>query len=114
MRINIKVTLDDSVISDILSAAFEGGINYWCVGVKIHESGDAPKMSYASDVVEHGGTLKIHELDGDVHELTRKKMEDGIGKFMIHQRSFTDACEIDAADADLIVQYAIFGEIIYG
>jgi hypothetical protein len=53
IKINSTVSLSKLDISDLLVAAFEGGINYWCDEVKIVEPEKyTEKDLFASDV-EH-------------------------------------------------------------
>ena len=115
----IKVTQED--IDDIMCAALEGGICYWCckaevVGEYLGE--------YASEQISRGGTLKLHDSEEDeVYELTRDKLLKGIklayggGYFAEYEWCdgfVLDCCQIDAEVADAIVQLALFDDVIYG
>ena len=46
------------------------------------------------------------DIDGGLHESIRKTIE--------FANTHNDAGEIDAGDADCIVQVACFGEVVYG
>lgn len=119
IKAEIKVTQED--IDDIMSAALEGGICYWCckaevVGEYLGE--------YASEQISRGGTLKLYDSEDDeVYELTREKLFEGIkkayagGYFAEYEwcdGKELDCCQIDAEVADAIVQLALFGDVIYG
>lgn len=116
---SIVVTEED--IDDIMCAALEGGITYWCckaevVGEYLGEWGH--------EQIARGGTLKLHDREEDeVYELTREKLLNGIKLAYdydcYHDYEWCDGhsldcCQIDADVADCIVQYALFGDVIYG
>lgn len=109
----IKITPGD--IDDIMVTALEGGITYWCdkaevVGQYLGE--------YASEQISHAGELKLY-ADGESYILNEAKLISGL-KLYLSKNSEPicdggiDAGAIDAEAADCIIQYAIFGEIVYG
>lgn len=116
----IKVTTSD--IDDIMCAALEGGICYWCgraevVGEYLGE--------YASEQISRGGTLKLYDCEdmNEVYELDRSKLLKGIKKAFEEgyyseyewcNGTVIDTCQVDADVADAIVQIAIFDEVVYG
>ena len=118
VKYNIQVT--DGDVDDIVSTALEGGINYWCkraevVGEYLGE--------YASDQISRGGTLILHDSEGeDKYELTLDKLLKGIQMYIanpnapykIVYNSELDTCQVDATVADMIIQFALFGVIVYG
>lgn len=116
----IKITTED--IDDIMCTALEGGITYWCgkarvVGEYLGE--------YASDQIARGGKLILTDIEDEEeqYELTRPKLLKGI-KLAIDQDYYSeydwvngnelDTCQIDADVADVIIQLALFDEIVYG
>jgi hypothetical protein len=48
--------IKDEQIDNWLSGAFEGGSNYWCIGIKV-KNGDYKGTKYASDCVSKGGII---------------------------------------------------------
>ena len=115
----INVTAED--IDDIMCGALEGGITYWCGKAKIVGE---PLGDYASEQISRGGTLLLFDIESDeVYELNREKLLNGIGK-AYENGMFSDyewcngheldCCNVDAEVADCIVQYALFGDIVYG
>jgi hypothetical protein len=116
----IKVTQQD--IDDIMCAALEGGICYWCgraevVGEYLGE--------YASEQISRGGTLKLYDCEdmNEVYELDRGKLLKGIKKAFEEgyyseyewcNGTVIDTCQVDADVADVIVQIAVFDEVVYG
>jgi hypothetical protein len=115
-----KVTVFDQAIDDILTTAFEGGINYWCGKVEV---GKSPRTStgYMSDVISNGGTLMLIDADDDTNkpdiwELTEENLIKGIAQYMQENNyaSIDDLIDDHDADiADCIVQYALFGELVF-
>lgn len=115
----IIVTQED--IDDIMSSALEGGINYWCCKAEV--VGEY-LGTYASEQIARGGTLLLHDSEGDdVYELTLEMLLDGIGQ-AYEENYFSeyewcdgqtvDTCQVDAEVADVIVQLALFNEIVFG
>lgn len=116
---NLKITDED--IDDIMSSALEGGITYWCNEAKVKDEylGD-----YASEQISRGGTLFLHDAEEDkTYELTEEKLLKGIKRAIeagyYSQYTWWDSAglntgNIDAEVADIIVQLALFGKIIYG
>ena len=116
IKVNDTEVITDEQMSDLLVAAFEGGINYWCGEVSITKN---PKdVEYASEVIASGGTLDIHDDESDAtEELNQEKMIKGIVLGM--EWAEVDNVQVlmdghDAETADVIVQYALFGEIVFG
>lgn len=112
--------VSDEDIDDIMSAALDGGITYWCgraevVGEYLGE--------YASEQISRGGTLKLYDIEEPktVYELTLDKFLVGLRLWIENERTFElteagrlDVGQIDAVAADTIIQYALFNDIIYG
>ena len=116
---SIRVTEED--IDNIMCSALEGGITYWCWKAEV--VGDY-LGEYASEQIARGGKLKLYDSEEDEkYWLDREKLLNGI-KLAYEYGCYSDyewcdgfvldCCQIDAAVADCIVQYALFGEVIYG
>ena len=118
VRAQIEVNLSQQDIDDIMVTALEGGINYWCrkaevVGEYLGE--------YASDQISRGGSLILHDSESsDKWELTLEKFLNGVklyfedGCHVQVEDNRIDAGDIDAGDADCIIQFALFGEVVFG
>jgi hypothetical protein len=112
-------------LNDVITTAVEGGIGYWSQ-VSDYHWGD-----------EIETTVRVHELDDDGTPdaigvpITPAKIEDAIKLILtkdshgdyIHSRirsnifeasAENDAGDIDADLADIIVQIAMFGKLVYG
>lgn len=122
----ITVYLTQQDIDDIMVSAFEGGINYWCRRVVVQ--GDY-LGKYASEQISRGGKLAIwldepFEDDKTCYVLDRDKFlagfklwieSDGDSYDAIdHSDGSVDCGQIDAVCADEIIQYALFGEVVFG
>jgi hypothetical protein len=127
LNINTKVVLSDEDIANILVTAFEGGINYWCKKVKMMKTTvsddvwDREEKIIASDFIGLGGKLRLYDAEEPSDEnwiLDAEKLKKGLEMYFSDcgensEVSF-DAGNIDAGDADSIIQYALFGELVYG
>ena len=106
--------MDKQIISDILVAAFEGGSNYWLDKVEIVPPTPAT-AEFASDVPGLGGFLDLH-FEGQIRCLDGTMMEKGIEAAAklrgLTVERFYD--EHDADAADLALQMAVLGEVVYG
>ena len=120
VKAEMRIALSQQDIDDIMVCALEGGITYWCfkaevVGEYLGE--------YASEQISRGGALKLYDIEGgEKYWLDLEKflkgfalwIEDGGDQYGAVQGSEVDCCNIDAGCADAIIQYAIFGELVYG
>lgn len=118
VRPQIEVNLTQQDIDDIMVAALDGGINYWCRKAEV-----AGKYlgEYASDQISRGGVLILHDAESsDKWELTLEKFLNGVklyfeqGCHVQVEDNCIDTCDIDADAADCIVQFALFGEVVFG
>ena len=121
VEINKKYEVTSQDIDDIMVAALEGGINYWCRKVKV--VGDY-LGEYASEQISRGGSLILYDAESSDHwELDLEKLMNGIQK-AIEDNWFDDydwyvdgkldTIEIDAEVADTIIQLALFDELVFG
>lgn len=121
LKLNVVVTGQD--VDDIMSAALDGGICYWCSSAKV-EGGYLGE--YASDQISRGGVLRLFPYDDEAHRLDKDALLNGIRMYLeAPDKPYDilesgkdglkiDTCEVDATVADMIVQYAVFGELVYG
>lgn len=115
----LHVEITDKDIDDIMCAALEGGINYWCDRVEVNGK---YLGEYASEQLSRGGTLLFREEEtGKFHKLDRQGLIEGMKTAAKNgyatewlKGDRLDIYEIDAAAADIIVQFALFNEIVYG
>lgn len=117
--ITFVLTADD--IDDIMTCALEGGINYWCSKAKV--VGEY-RGEYASEQISRGGTLELYDSEEDeVYELNIEKFMQGFKTWIENGYDYNGALStngkvdtslIDANDADTIIQFSLFDEIVYG
>lgn len=125
--LDVRVRNED--IDDIMVSALEGGINYWCRKVEV--KGDY-FGEYASDQISRGGELVLHDAEENkLYTISKEKFIEGLKKYIAAGNTgciareknsigvYTgklniDPCNIDAGAADCIIQYALFGDVIYG
>jgi hypothetical protein len=129
--LEVPVKLDDGFVNDVICTMFEGGSNYWINTIKInHPNGmklkSTPTSEWAADALNKGGSVTIfpHEYDGDIVTLNKQNLIDGVKKWaagsnlleIINEdgQNYIDAGNIDADEADVILQYSVFGEIVFG
>ena len=124
--IKTTVYLTQQDIDDIMLSAFEGGINYWCWRVVVQ--GDY-LGEYDSEQISRGGKLAVwidepFEDDKTCYMLDRDKFLAGFKLWLEkggdsydaidYSDGFVDCGQIDATCADEIIQYALFGEVVFG
>ncbi len=110
-------------IDDFVSTAFEGGITYWCFRAEPNCDTWPDGVDYASQCLTRGYGIVLYDSEDVTDEgnpseyiLTLSNMLSGIQMFCdLHNKSYNMLCEdYDASDADCIVQYALFGKLVYG
>lgn len=130
-------TITDQLVDDTLTTALEGGINYWATAARVdgawpagpsRYNPDPDDGLYASEVLTHGGRLII-DIDPEVvdddpdglvkahNTLTLTALKRGIRKYCELRKTTPAAIDdnpLDASEADVVVQLAIFGEIVFG
>lgn len=120
LKVEIEVEVSNEDIDDIVSSALEGGINYWCCSAEIGE--EEYLGEYASEQISRGGTLILYDSEDDeTYVLTKENLLKGIAQAIKAGHGISwieegklDLCTFDAGDADLVVQYALFGEVVFG
>lgn len=122
VTIATTVNVPEQRVSDLLCGAFEGGSTYWATSCEIVSDADTDDL-YPSDAVMLGHDVEIEYSADDSDEdtskvmLTRDKAIAGLQimaqKYPSHFGDFMSEND-DASTADVFVQCAVFGEIIYG
>jgi hypothetical protein len=122
----------DSIVSSIHCSAIEGGsygIGYWCevVSYKWDEKDDTKFKSviqmeaeYEDDKDKRINKCRKYTIDRDVIMLGIKRL--AMGEIKVNE-SYIEKCgallltgdaDMDADDADIIVQAGLFNEVIFG
>jgi hypothetical protein len=137
MTFKAELTLDREELIDILTTAMEGGIGYWrCLDntcktwkkakaqVKAEKGNDYYLEDVMLQVLENGDDIVFIDAEEDpddpeaeVYKFNMKGFKNGLALFtkergnpqkMLAEGSF------DAVEADCLIQYACFGEIVFG
>ena len=117
--------ISDELIEFILCGAFEGGSTYWATNVSCKDKEDMKKVGgYKSDYLtrtkKKDAVMYIHTIDDDKQPITKKSIIDALQKMDDPENGCTKALgrildeTYDAGDADLVLQMACFGEVVYG
>ena len=121
VRAEIRIELTQENIDDIMVTALEGGITYWCSEAS-PECGELLK-EYPSEQISRGGALLLYDFEEEAYRrLDLEKflngfklwVENGGDQYGAVQGHEVDCCNIDAGCADAIIQYSLFGEVVYG
>jgi len=110
---NVSVTytlvFDEERMSEVFITACEGGINYWA---QVDEYDYAAGTAVLTFEDEHGKTDRRYVTSGVV------MVAAGLQRAAEHgMTDIVDRChsgDYDAADADAIIQLAVFDDVIYG
>lgn len=125
--VQVPFEITEEFVSDVLTSAFEGGSNYWIQwnGFKVVK--DIKGIVHLSEVVAKGGIVSIlpdedpgiegHE-EGTPFKLDRDIFVQGFQRYiefcMKHGRAIqVDPGDIDANEADLILQLALFNDEVF-
>tara|TARA_R100000808_G_scaffold23239_1_gene51355 strand:+ start:53 stop:442 length:390 start_codon:yes stop_codon:yes gene_type:complete len=123
--INVRHEISDDLIESLLCSAFEGGITYWANNVSCEDKEDMKKIGgwkheYLTKTKKKDAVMYIHDIDGGRVEITKKSIIDALQKMDYKENGCTKALQrilneqYDSDDADLLVQMACFGKVIYG
>ena len=120
LKVSFTVDVKPGDIDDIMCAALEGGICYWCSKAEVIGK---YLGKYAHEQISRGGSLLLHDAEEDArYELIPEKFMQGLRLFIegghsdlvnIKNNSI-DPADFDADCADAVVHLALFGEVIYG
>ena len=124
--INRRIEISDELIEDILCSAFEGGITYWANNISCEDKKDMEKVGgykseYLTKTKKKDAVIYIHESEtGEKYPITKKSIIDALQKMDTPEYKYTKALnrllngDWDSDDADIVVQTACFGEVVYG
>lgn len=118
VHIDMDVDMTQKDLDDLMCTALEGGICYWCGRAEVvgEMLGD-----YAHELISRGGSLILYDAESsDKWELTLEKFLCGLGLYLGEAMSAAfegediDSSDFDADAVDCIVQYALFGKLVFG
>lgn len=121
IKAEIRVELTQEDIDDIMVGALEGGITYWCS--EASPEGGEYLGEYASEQISRGGdSCCFNDFEEEAYrklDLEKFLRLQDLGRERRYQYGAVqghevDCCNIDAGCADAIIQYSLFGEVVYG
>lgn len=120
-KITVTEDIPREIVDDLLTTALDGGYGgswYWIQGFRAHWRGDPEdRPTYFHDYITRGSTFSIiPEEDGTEYFLDLPKylhgLEQACKKLGLTAQALYD--DHDAITADIVLQYALFGDIVYG
>lgn len=120
-RISLDVTESD--IENIVVSSFEGGSNYWMgldnTGEKWNSRPKCEPLSmWAVKILLEGGSVELYDIEDEDEDkrftLTLEGLVKGIELNAIERPFAANKEQWDAGDADCILQYALFGKVVFG
>lgn len=105
-------TITDEEIVDLMETALQG-VSYWAGEAKVTKDGKDVKAEnfdgWTSEALPKGFDVAIWDAEEEKwHTLTLEKLLEGLSK-----RTSFDPEQYDSADGDAIIQYALFGKLVY-
>lgn len=105
--------LTAGVIEDIVITAIEGGVNYWVRKIDV----DRPEGCKYYEAIPNGGSITFFPFEDD--ECYVLKLSNFLKGYKMAAEHFDQTLEDfyenhDADGADLVVQFALFDQIVYG
>ena len=112
----VHIVIPDSFLDDILTTAFEGGSNYWLDSVVW---GSPSKGASYLEIMVKNRTIDCYTDEDKIKRvLTKDKLLNAVQWFIETsiegQNNLGVLDDHDAQDSDTILQYALFGEVVYG
>lgn len=118
--VEVPLSLTENDIENIMVTAIEGGIGYWACLNNVGKDWDKkpkgePVSTWATKLLLEGKTLRfVDEEEAKEVYLTLDSLVEGYRLNYI-KRPWDNSIENgDVTTADCIVQFAVFGEVLYG
>ena len=119
------VEISDELIEDILCSAFEGGIVYWANNISCEDIKDMHKVGgykheYLTKTKKKDAVMYLHTIEGGKVKITKSLIIEALQQMDDPEYKYTKALsrilngQYDSDDADIVVQTACFGEMVYG
>lgn len=107
---------NENFLTDILVTAVEGGINYWAIVEGYQHSGEPADRKVVVRHPEGVAQVTLRDIVLAVRKIINKRVPvtPYIRDILVEADKTLDAGDIDAEVADVVVQVAAFGKIVYG
>ena len=118
--VKVELPLTHNDIETIMVTAIEGGIGYWACLINEGKEWDrkpkgVPSSQWATQLLLEGKEVVFEdEEDGKTLKLTLQKLIKGFGLNYKNRPHDNDLENGDSNTSDAIIQYALFGDVIYG
>lgn len=115
----VNHTLEAKALADLMVTAIEGGCTHWAESLELLEGTDLFEPPYYADPKFYSFPFKLAltDCEGDVHTLTIDELTKGWSLLLqLYPRRALSAQDesYDAEDADVFLQLAVYGDVIYG
>jgi hypothetical protein len=113
----VEIEIPDEDIKDAIITALEGGSNYWYYLPDLGVLPDKPNpkseilVDYLFEYIDAEVEITDIETDDLLGYLSFNNIKRGLNLY-IGEKKFDPA--MDANDADILFQYIVMGELIYG
>lgn len=112
-------TLSSQALADLVVTAFEGGSNHWLERVTDAHGNPlpSPEAYSVADAYKYDFCFMITEEDGEPRAFNNAGVETACRLMMEgYTRAWARVLieQYDADDADLFLQLALFGDVVYG
>lgn len=114
LTFEVKATVTAEQIENIIVNSLEAQSTYW-LGLDNttpewdNEPDDLPTSQYATQLILEGKTLTLYDIEdeSEIWTLTLDKLLKGISIAMCNSEDIED-------ESDSVMQYALFGELVFG
>lgn len=129
VTLNKKIELTQDQIKDVIVGALEGGSNYWyylnnrsveAIREKVSKEENEYLSEAITDAVFRGAVVPFYDVENPNEKLgflSKKSIEVGLQKMFDDEREEIDMVlngEDDAETSDVILQYCVMGELVFG
>lgn len=119
MKLMLPFVVSDQLLSDILITAVEGGSDYWAYYSEVKRDAELNILSVrVTEQADHDVNQEVvtkvvtpHDLAAAIESLASRVATAGFP--YRHIQSVINE-DVDAETADVILQLAVLGEVIYG
>lgn len=124
VKTKIDVRINQQDVMDIADAAYDGAIDYWCEAILYD---DEEKYGHGFDEQLLNGGILILDTDDGKFTLTYERIVRGIEMYLEDpERPYEileydpcrrewkiDQCNVDDIVVDMIMQYAVFHDLVF-
>lgn len=114
LTFKVETMVSAEAIENIIVSSLEGASAYWC-GIDNttpewdNEPEDLPVSQYATQLLLEGKPISLYDIEDEEEQWTLdlQMLLKGIGL------ALSEGCDIED-DVDEVLQFALFGELVYG